>query len=240
MQVWCCQPRGDPETRGEGAVLGRGCLHPEPALPGVSMSTPCKPGGRRETPSFIRLPPHLLGKGFGSPHLVGGDPGVRATRGRRLPSALYGRGNACSSVYPSVCRSGWRQPCRSGRTKLSFLAEGRTRIAGKGWFWNLLLLTCRVGPGYLPRPLTRKTETRLQGVSWTVERADPLALLNVGGPKASVRAAPLSVARHSWFQSFVGPTRVGSRHPALAQHCSPAVQGRRERPTPDLALGSGG
>lgn len=85
-------------------------------------------------------------KDFSSPHLVGGDPGVRAARGR-----------LCSPV----------------RTKLSFSAEGRMRDTGKGWFWKILLLTRRVGPSYLPRPLTRKRETRLQGISWTVKRADP-------------------------------------------------------------------
>ena len=38
--------------------------------------------------------------------------------------------------------------------------------------------------------------------------------------------------RHSRFQSFMGPTQVGSRRPAPAQHCHLAVQGRRVRPTP--------
>lgn len=38
--------------------------------------------------------------------------------------------------------------------------------------------------------------------------------------------------RHSWFQSFMGPTQVGSRRPARAQHCHLAVQGRRVRPSP--------
>ena len=161
-------------------------------------------------PLLHPLAPHLVGKGFGSPHLVGGDPGVRATRGR-LPPQRPAREGKRLLARLSVCRSGWCQPCRPGRTKLSFSAEGRTRNSGKGWFWNLLLLTCRVGPGYIPRPLTRKTETRLQGVSWTVERADPLALLNVGGPEASVRAAPLSAATDtpgfspSWGRREWGP-----------------------------------
>ena len=57
--------------------------------------------------------------------------------------------------------------------KLSFSGESRTRTAGKGQLWNLLLLPRRVGPGYLLCPLTRKTVMRLQGVLWTVERADP-------------------------------------------------------------------
>ena len=43
---------------------------------------------------------------------------------------------------------------------------------------------------------------------------------------------PESGYRRSWFQSFMGPTQVGCRRLARAQHCSPAVQGRRVRPTP--------
>lgn len=144
--------------------------HPEPALPGLSGSTPCRPGGREETLRLHPLAPSPDGERFQfSPPSGESEPRGQAAS----PVPCRGGAWQCPLARLSVCSSGWCQPCSLVRTKLSFSAEGRTRDTGKGRFWKLLLLTRRVGPGYLPRPLARKREARLQGTSWTVGRADP-------------------------------------------------------------------
>lgn len=164
VRMWHCQPGGPRDE-------GRGCLPTQSQLCRASQGPP-RAGlvGAKKPPVFIRSPPHLMEKDFSSPHLAGSQsPGGQAAS----PVPCRGGAWQCPLARLSVCSSGWCQPCSLVRTKLSFSAEGRTRDTGKGRFWKLLLLTRRVGPGYLPRPLARKREARLQGTSWTVGRADP-------------------------------------------------------------------
>ena len=169
VQMWRCQPGGHPGHSGK-----RMPPHPEPALPGLSVSALCRPGGCGETPHLHPLAPSPGWERLQFSPPSGWGPRGQSHKGQAAsPAPCTGRAWKRLLACLSVCSSGWCQPWSLVRTKLSFSAESRTRNAGKGQLWNLLLLTCRVGPGYLLRPLTQKTEMRLQGVLWTVERADP-------------------------------------------------------------------
>lgn len=72
--------------------------HPEPALPGLSGSTPCRPGGREETLRLHPLAPSPDGERFQfSPPSGESEP-----RGAGcLPSALQGRALAMPA-RPSI------------------------------------------------------------------------------------------------------------------------------------------
>ena len=152
--MWCCQPRGDPETRGEGAVLGRGCLHPEPALPGVSMSTPCKPGAGKP-PASSACPLTYWGKASVLPTWWVGTPGSEPRGAGASPAlCMGGETPARPSIRPSAALAGVSPADRGGRSSASWLRAGRGSRGrgGSGTFCSShaawALVTCRaLSPG---------------------------------------------------------------------------------------------
>lgn len=169
MQMWCCQPGGHLGHSGK-----RMPPHPEPALPGLSVSAPCRPSGGGETPHLHPLAPSPGWERLWFSPPSGWGPRGQSHEGQAAsPEPCVGGAWKRLLARLSVCSSDWCQLWSPVRTKLSFSGESRTRNAGKGQLWNLLLLPRRVGPGYLLCPLTWKTVMRLQSILRTVERADP-------------------------------------------------------------------
>lgn len=168
MQMWCCQPGGHLGHSGK-----RMPPHPEPALPGLSVSAPCRPSGGGETPHLHPLAPSPGWERLWFSPPSGWGPRGQSHEGQAAsPEPCVGGAWKRLLARLSVCSSDWCQLWSPVRTKLSFSGESRTRNAGKGQLWNLLLLPRRVGPGYLLCPLTWKTVMRLQSILRTVERAD--------------------------------------------------------------------